>query len=424
MVTFRKGLIAALVSAWMGGTPGAAGAWGEGNALYDAAYRGDTAALRALLESDKRSGVAIPSEQLLWAALEGKKYSVLSVLTEYGFPSLDQSMEETFSSWMMTPAAARVLATAVTNFVATQGASALKGAVLSGRPEIVEVLLDVGVKPDAKLLRLSMIPCNIPLMRMLIAHGADPYEATDAHSCITAALLMKSADMVEVLDTKSRYTKDGQELRRRFGSVRDSNYVGAWRFFPGDGGFGYSFQFLPDGTARYSFGMALAMAVWRIDRDKAIVTPLDERGIPQEDRTLTVVLNEWGLCVERRGRNDLLMQDFANRFEPWEEGRTGREPGSAEVERAVLSSDGMLHVQIRGRHRSLSVDHLIKAGRESDCGHLPVNSNVVRWESFEEGPLPPGLTHGTEIVCFRSRMSPKYAKSPDALCARSRPGRG
>ena len=351
-------------------------------------------------------------------ALIGRKFNVIKLFIEYGFPNRKGEVGPLFLDDHMTIKAAQFFMSSIPDFITSQGPEALYNAACSDRIDLCKALLDAGIKGNQNALAAAFQNHNIELIELLIKNGADPYSPAINSSLIHQALRMKSSDLLKALDIEARYSAEIAQVEKEFRPKGTSALLGTWKYSPSGGGFGtVVLRFHPDGTVQYGGDIGGVSGIWRETEESAEIFVPDMKGDVDPEPVMRLIRTSEGLrLVDPSGEDSESKSKVLRKLATEDMESQKRYPLLVRLEKMYLTAEGNLLIQVSRRHIVLPLSRLVEVAREAKHVKDSVEGSLLRWEDFIDEPIrDPGPT-AIEIPFEDRYASPDFARKRDTLC--------
>lgn len=384
--------------------------------LRDAAYFGDLDFLKTRFgdsNSDKGTVPVLPSE-LIGEAVAGHQYDVIQWCANRD-PDANK-ISGWFCSKQMDLKAAKIIVEAIPALKTNYCNKTLDGAILGDNVEVLKFLLALGIRPANQQqppspLGLATQLRRLGMISLLIKHGANPYEKSNAEfSPVEYAIAIKSAGLLKALDRDKKYSDDLARINNELTPPPHSPFAGTWADL--HEGFGsISITLNPDGTGSFGSDIGGMPAIWKLNGNTARFILLEGGSLetmrPNEKQAIDLKIAGKDLVMTMGGHErHLKSYDTAA---PNEKLLT-RRPYNIQVEKAHLAKANDLYLQINGRLLKFSIAKLIAQSQEdADEGSEPNKNNIVFWDNFKKGSIPNSFYNQSfEVACTNKGVRTQY----------------
>ena len=378
------------------------------------AYFGDVDALRLLAGSEKNlsaleKNTKAQADALFEEAVRGEAWSVFSLLAEYGWPTQYPNLESW--SYSLTPAAVSELAKRVPTFQQTIGPGLLLYTLRQSNLKLSQSLTDSGVKLSGgeRALATAMFKRNYPMIKWLLDQGADPYlPARD--NAVELGRKLKSSDLLAALDRKGALANEIAQLRKEFAPPPENlGLVGTWA--RRKDGFGSLVIVLyGDGTALLAGDLGPRPVLWHANQRTVDLIQMSPE-IPQPAANLSLAREADELVlVDPKSNARISLRQESKGFQSSTLSEPRNRPMRLRVQSCTVDNEGLLWIGINGRHGCVPLDQLVEAAKLSTYGSEANSKNILDWEAFEAGPIPPNVSsRGAHAQVDDRTASPDYS---------------
>lgn len=386
---------------------------------YKAAYFGEIETLKKMI--GPKNNIYDPEVKLvdripiLNSALHGKQYEVIKLVIQCGFPKewdKDYEMRVVFQNPDVDMTVAKMFVELVPDFRTKFGPVALMHLIQAKQYELVRYLLEQGVSPNDKnwlSLSVAMMSRDEKMIPMLLKYGADPYLKSNGTSPVEIAIKLRSADLLALLDTQKRYADKAAQLSANK-PPQNLPFIGTWAYQPPSGGFGsVAMTLFKDGTALMGTDIGALPTVWEYNNNKIQIFPLDERGNISK-KSLEGQFNDSFTTLQPVGGANNTVLRKIDLKQVQSERDTPKHPRYIRIQKACITSSGILYLQVNNRHIKVPIPQLVNGAQKSDYGMDRVKENIISWSDFSRDPIPETILKQSREVPFVKKLaSAKYS---------------
>lgn len=384
------------------------------NAFFEAAYFGDAAELKRILDVDKNPDTKyhlqpVQKKGALKYAVINKKYDVIDILVAYDYPGKwDIDFPKLFGEAFLDQEATRRMITVVPDFKTRYASSALYNAIKRGDMKIISCLMESGIDLNNKecpALLAALHTRNTTMIRYLMNQGADPYlQWQNGMPLIEQAVLTKSTELLRLLDRDRKYSHIIKKIESEFPPPNKPTIEGSWCYLKE--GFGSMLiTFYEDATCICYTDVGGMHGVWKISDDTIQILFINSEG--KIDTKHPMLLKVRGTP----GYLEYIQKDQGKplrlgKFEKTERLSEMRYPPFIRIQKTYITSTNVI-LQINNRYVTLLIDNLLKAQKE--IRGAPCQDNIISWDECVPGDIPTSLLkNAIEVPYVKKYASPGY----------------